>query len=342
MEEVAVRIAVGILAITLAFAPPPAGADDPATAAQTLRSNLGQLLGAEAAVRARGIDVHDLEVRAARLIPIDGERFPDDPGARADLLLQMQLEERLDAMALGTADRDVATARPRPGATVLLLPAHDRLPAQPVGLYLPAGYDGAKPCPMVVVLHGRGQTETNVVAFGVLRALADRRGAAIVAPYAEGSERFDDPAPAEIFDALHAVERFVNVDRSRVYLAGISMGGAGVFHLAARGAPEFRAFASFIGDVELRDVPGMIEHLPGHPVYLVSGAKDPIMTPAVSRKTYEVLGTVDDSVSIYVAPDGGHSLRDAVPQLERAWNDMLDGVTRTPAENDAELAALGG
>src|ERR1700685_331729 len=118
---------------------------------------------------------------------------------------------------------------------------------QPYALYLPPTYDSAKPYPLVVSLHS--EESTHRLNFRQLFGVASqfrqvygddprfypvaRDADFIVAfPFARGSIGYRGIAEGDVYDMLADVERRFTIDRDRVYLTGISMGGAGALRYA--------------------------------------------------------------------------------------------------------------
>jgi polyhydroxybutyrate depolymerase len=119
-------------------------------------------------------------------------------------------------------------------------------------LYVPAGYSGAAPVPVVFDFHGYGSNAGQQLVYADFRPLADRDGFVIVAPdgqtgaggrhfnlfAASGTEQ-DDVAFTNAL--LDHVEATLCVDARRVYAAGMSDGGAMSSVLACRDADRFAA-----------------------------------------------------------------------------------------------------
>lgn len=104
---------------------------------------------------------------------------------------------------------------------------------QPFGLYVPGGYDGAVPCPVVFHAHGYGGSAT--ASFGTFRpGFADEHGWLLVNLHGRRITFYDGPGEADMRDVLAYLEANYNVDRSRLFFEGSSMGATGAFRLGAR------------------------------------------------------------------------------------------------------------
>lgn len=123
-------------------------------------------------------------------------------------------------------------------------------------LYLPAGYDDARsaPYPLVAMFHGLGGSAFNfaaTLATTGLRTLADTQGKIIVFLQGTNGEwrmtnvvRDDVLYTQELLDYLAGE---INVDETRVFAAGHSLGGRFVHELGTRDPERFRAIADVSG-----------------------------------------------------------------------------------------------
>ena len=121
----------------------------------------------------------------------------------------------------------------------------------PYGVYVPTFYDADRATPLVVALHGLGSGEMYMMEYANLAELAEQYGFLVATPmgYNErgwyGSRGPGNPsrepnaAPAnlgelseqDVMAVLAIMKRDFNVDESRIYLIGQSMGGGGTWHL---------------------------------------------------------------------------------------------------------------
>lgn len=81
------------------------------------------------------------------------------------------------------------------------------------------------------------------------------------------------------------------IDRSRVYLTGLSMGGFGAFDLAARRPELFAAVVPICGGGDPTTAP----RLAALPFLIVHGADDPVVPAALSRRMAEAITAANDA-----------------------------------------------
>ena len=197
---------------------------------------------------------------------------------------------------------------------------------QPVALYVPASYDASKPAPLVVFLHGRGSTEADSLGMPFIRDLAQTSGAIVAAPYARGDIFYADPAPADVYAAVDAIEKAFNIDRKRVFLTGHSMGGFGVFEVGPVHADVWSALLCISGWLTNEVRNAVVRGFRDKAVYVVSGVKDDVVPHRDSQITVRWLREGNVATRFYAEPEGNHSMATLRPSLRSAWNDMLGGI----------------
>lgn len=109
---------------------------------------------------------------------------------------------------------------------------------QPYGLVVPSGFAAGRTRSrrMDVWLHGRDNNLTELKFIGERQrargefAPAD---AIVLHPYGRYCNAFKFAGEVDVFEAMEHVKKFYRIDERRIALRGFSMGGAGVWHLAA-------------------------------------------------------------------------------------------------------------
>jgi predicted peptidase len=107
---------------------------------------------------------------------------------------------------------------------------------------------------------------------------------------------------------LDAILARPDVDTSRVYLTGLSMGGFGTWHLAVQRPEAFAAIAPICGAGSMvNSLPHRIYRLKHMPVWAFHGADDDIVPLASQQVLIDALHEVTEAeVRFTVYPNVGH------------------------------------
>ena len=180
--------------------------------------------------------------------------------------------------------------------------------ALPYRAYFPTGYDakGEKRYPMLFFLHGHGECGTdNEQQIRVLHKenrlinlIIERDDCIIVAPqcpcnikyewvplahaWSTGSRELTEKPTAGLSAAMALLDRFLEseaVDRKRLYAAGISMGGYGMWELITRRPELFAAAVPVCG----AGIPSLASRLTDIAIWAFHGAADPTVPVSGSR-----------------------------------------------------------
>ena len=205
---------------------------------------------------------------------------------------------------------------------------------QPLAVYVPPSYDPRKATSLVVFLHGRTWSENDLIAQPWVRAAADSTGSIVVAPYARGDSQYVEPAPEEVYAALDVARKAFNIDERRVYLAGHSMGGYGVFIVAPKHPARWAAVLAASGGMTTETMQAALRGLQGIPVYLVVGSDDPIVPGGYMQHNADLLRESGIETHYYEQPGGQHSIGTIAAAFERAWRDMLATTRRSAPPRD--------
>lgn len=166
----------------------------------------------------------------------------------------VRARERLEALVAGKAPWAERRGRSVRG----FISAVDNS-VQPYGLVIPDGYDPARPVRLDVVLHG----STRATGIGELFFLnrhdePDTGGSPVpVVPFIEvhpmgrlGENAYRFEGETDVFEAIEAVCRNYNIDRSRIVLRGSSLGGVGAWQIGLKRPDRFVAVGPAAGPVD--------------------------------------------------------------------------------------------
>ena len=142
----------------------------------------------------------------------------------------------------------------------------------PYRLYVPPAYNSSRAWPLVVALHGLGGTEDSM--FGAAYKVSEqaaRLGYIAVAPlgyridggYGRGDSKRAQLSEQDVMEVLALVRQRYNIDNSRIYLVGHSMGGGGTWQLGGKYADIWAAIAPISGP-ENPAAAEKVRHLPIH------------------------------------------------------------------------------
>ena len=158
-------------------------------------------------------------------------------------------------------------------------------------VFVPTGYDGTREYPAVLFLHGSGQRGDDGIKGGQLGlgaailAHPDRFPAIVVLPQASRTWAADSDDAKAALAALEDVLATYKVDRRRIALTGLSMGGAGTWSLASAHPEKFSAIVPICG----RGKPEAVEAIKGLPAWIVVGDEDGVSTVQNARSMAQAL-----------------------------------------------------
>lgn len=163
--------------------------------------------------------------------------------------------------------------------------------------------------PLVIFLHGAslcGNDLNRVKRYGTIDALEKGRelDAFVIAPQDPGGAW----KPSKINNILEWACDNYNIDRNRVYVLGMSLGGYGTIDMAAAYPDKIAAAMAFCGGGTTKDY----EALSQVPLWIVHGTGDSAVPVSASDKVVAgIRGTGDDSRLIYDRVPGMNHSRPA-------------------------------
>ena len=188
----------------------------------------------------------------------------------------------------------------------------------------PVNPQAKKTFPLVIFMHGAGERGTdNEVQTGYIRELfldpdnRSRHACYVIAPQCpkkvmwathrrEGNRLVMNEKPTLpmqlLIELISKVEKEFPIDRSRIYVTGLSMGGYGAWDLIARFPNRFAAAVPICGggDVKTADA---IKHMP---VWAFHGALDGVVPPNQSRAMISAIQEAGGKPGYTEYPDVEH------------------------------------
>lgn len=209
----------------------------------------------------------------------------------------------------------------------LFISGEDTLPCR---ILTPHNFQSGKKYPLVVFLHGageRGDDNEAQLTWGadlfLDTATLKKFPAIVVFPQCPKSDKwaeytknskdstgYDYKQDAPIRKPLKLVSDFIDtlmnsgaVDKRRIYLGGLSMGGFGTLELLWRKSGTFAAAFPICGAANPARVK---EYRPKLPIWLFHGEKDPVIPVANSRLIYGILSKTNPAAKYTEYAGVGH------------------------------------
>jgi len=180
-------------------------------------------------------------------------------------------------------------------------------------LFLPKEYNHRQRAkwPLILFLHGMGERGDNlelVKKHGIPKILEERDDlpCIVISPQCPLHSMWTME-----LDALHGLVmnamKTYKVDKSRIYLTGLSMGGYGAWHLAEAYPRLFAAVVPICGGAQpMIGFPERIKALKKVPIWAFHGAKDNVVPLERSQELVDVLGRNKGNIRFTIYPDAGH------------------------------------
>lgn len=200
---------------------------------------------------------------------------------------------------------------------------------------IPASYsDDGDPLPLVIALHGAGGTGAGIESYSGFNALAEREG--FIVAYPNGvNNAWNDGRPGSTIDDVDFIARMItfieaslNIDPTRIYATGHSMGGMFSFRLGCE-LPERIAAIASVASTFPEYLGLACVDAPPVPVMIVQGTDDLIVPWVGIRDAYLSAG----ASLAYWAQRNGCTVYSGIEVLEDS--DPDDG-TRVMRERQSE------
>ncbi|MBM3964029.1 MAG: phospholipase [Planctomycetes bacterium] len=191
-------------------------------------------------------------------------------------------------------------------------------------LIKPVGYKPGKKYPLVLFLHGAGERGNDNAAQLKHAAkdlcspeLRSKYPAYVLAPQCPNNKKWSEvdwskdasELPESPSDSMQTIKELLDdmvenagIDRNRIYITGLSMGGYGTWDAIARYPNFFAAAAPICGGGD----PKTVNKFRSLPIWCFHGAKDPVVRVGRSREMVEALKAVGSPIQYTEYPDLQH------------------------------------
>lgn len=174
-------------------------------------------------------------------------------------------------------------------------------------LYLPDGYgsDTSKRWPLMLFLHGSGESGTDIEKVKAngppeMVSKGNKFPFIIVSPQSDGRFGWD---ANDLYYLLAGLKEKYRVDKDRVYLTGLSMGGYGSWSLAMKFPGEFAAVIPVCGGGDTATA-WRLRHMA---VWAFHGAKDDVVAPEESKRMIAAVRKTDPTARLTIFPEANHN-----------------------------------
>ncbi len=192
-------------------------------------------------------------------------------------------------------------------------------------LYLPENYEAepGRAWPFILFLCGTGERGDNVFLFaknGPFQMIREQGPLPfiIVAPMLHVSTEFRSFPEAYLDGVLDEVQTDYRIDKTRMYLTGLSMGGEATYRYALHQPETFAAIAP-LAAFDARYNPGAVregfkpftlpmELIKDVPVWAVHGADDTIVPLSAAQSTVDALKQAGGNVRFTILPTHDHDV----------------------------------
>ncbi len=186
---------------------------------------------------------------------------------------------------------------------------------QPYAVTVPPRHNPRAPCGLIVSLHGWDWSNRPFsypkYERDSLAPVCERNGWLAVRPWGRGNNDFRGSGETDLFDVIEDLARHYAIDRDRIYLQGVSMGGRGAWRIALRHPDRFAGLVPIAG-AALASMWGVwvdeplalnLQHLP---TYILHGEDDYVVPVTDSRRMARLLHSEACPAHYYEFNAAGH------------------------------------
>ncbi|RLS80734.1 MAG: phospholipase [Planctomycetota bacterium] len=169
---------------------------------------------------------------------------------------------------------------------------------------LPQDYDKQEKVPLVVFLHGAGERGRDLQKVKVhgppkLIEAGKKFPFILVSPQCPEGQWWQ---AHELIALLDEIESKYKVDKDRIYVTGLSMGGFGSWRLAAEIPQRIAAIAPICGGGDTSTA----RRLAKMPIWVFHGAKDTAVPLDLSQSMVDAITKAGGTPKLTIYPEAGH------------------------------------
>lgn len=186
-------------------------------------------------------------------------------------------------------------------------------------LYLPESYGTEnKPSPLVLFLHGAGDKLERLKRAGLPKRIEQKKDTPFILVAPQNPARGWNPQALGAL--LDEIESKYKVDKDRICVTGLSMGGFGSWSLAAANPERFAAIIPICGGGN----PAMAAKLKDLPIWVFHGGKDTTVPPSRSEAMVKALKEAgSEKVKYTLYPEAGHDSWTKTYNNPEVWDWLL-------------------
>ena len=176
--------------------------------------------------------------------------------------------------------------------------------------YLPKDYYNAKKIawPLILFLHGMGERGNDlelVKIHGIPKIVKTQKDFPFIAVSPQCPTEYvwrDEKMLQAVESLILKIIKNYRIDKTRVYVTGLSMGGYGTWALAARRPELFAAAVPICGGGD----PATVNVLKNLPIWVFHGGLDKVVLPEESEKMVRALEKAGSKVRYTLYPEAYH------------------------------------
>jgi predicted peptidase len=157
------------------------------------------------------------------------------------------------------------------------------------GIFVPTNYHRTKSYPLILYLHGSGDTVSHDRRWYSEAWQKDHASFVITPKTTERNQGWGNtwdarhaPAASKTLSLVDSLLKVYSIDKSRLYIYGISMGGFGTFSILQKNPGKFAAGFAICGGSD----PAAAKSLLNTPLWIFHGDADDVVPVRLSRDVY--------------------------------------------------------